>query len=220
MPKTQSALLEAMAEHQVTVDGTTRSVPSPFFLMATENPIEQEGTFPLPEAQLDRFFLKTELGYPNAEEELEIVRGQREEHPINRLRPVVALDDVVELQHAIEDVFVHAVVLRWIVDLVRATREIDETVIGGSVRASLALERVARARALLDGRDFVQPADVEALFLPVVGHRVAFTPTFLAEARRLGRDEALAVFQTLCFERAPRPEPDPEHELRVLGMPA
>ena len=209
MPKTQSALLEAMAEHQVTVDGTTRSVPAPFFLMATENPIEQEGTFPLPEAQLDRFFLKTELGYPNAEEELEIVRGQREEHPINRLRPVVALDDVVELQHAIEDVFVHAVVLRWIVDLVRATREIDETVIGGSVRASLALERVARARALLDGRDFVQPADVEALFLPVVGHRVAFTPTFLAEARRLGRDEALAVFQTLVLRAgaAPRARP-------------
>ena len=188
--------------------------------MATENPIEQEGTFPLPEAQLDRFFLKTELGYPTADQEFDIVRGQRGEHPINRLRPVVSLDDVRELQHAIEDVYVHAVILRWIVDLVQATREIEETVVGGSVRASLALDRVARARALLDGRDFVQPADVEALFLPVVGHRVAFTPTFLAEARRLGRDEALAVFQGLCFERAPRPEPDAEHELRVLGTPA
>jgi MoxR-like ATPase len=220
MPKTQSALLEAMAEHQVTVDGVTRDVPSPFFLMATENPIEQEGTFPLPEAQLDRFFLKTELGYPTADQEFDIVRGQRDEHPIHRLVPVVTLDEVRELTHAIEDVYVDAVILRWIIALVRATRELDETVVGGSVRASLALERVARARALLDGRDFVQPADVEALFLPVLGHRVAFTPAFLAEARRVGRDEALAEFQRLCFERAPRPEPDAEHELRVLGTPA
>ena len=112
------------------------------------------------------------------------------------------------------------VILRWIIALVRATRELDETIVGGSVRASLALERVGRARALLDGRDFVQPADVEALFLPVLAHRVAFTPAFLAEARRVGRDEALAEFQRLCFERAPRPEPDAEHELRVLGTPA
>jgi MoxR-like ATPase len=220
MPKTQSALLEAMAEKQVTVDGTTRRLPEPFFLIATENPIEQEGTFPLPEAQLDRFFLKTELGYPSADQEFDIVRGQREDHPINRLAPVITLDDVRELQHAIEDVYVDAVILRWIIALVRATREIDETIVGGSVRASLALERVARAGALLDGRDFVQPADVEALFLPVLAHRVAFTPAFLAEARRLGRDEALAEFQRLCFERAPRPEPDAEHELRVLGTPA
>jgi len=220
MPRTQSALLEAMAEHQVTVDGVTREVPQPFFLMATENPLEQEGTFPLPEAQLDRFFVKTELGYPAPEQEFDIVRGQREAHPITRLRPVVTLDDVRELMHAIEDVYVDDVILRWIVDLVRATRELEETTVGGSVRATIALDRVARARALLDERDFVQPADVEALFLPVMTHRVAFTPAFLGEARRMGRDEALATFQRRCLERAPRPEPDPEHELRVLGRPA
>jgi MoxR-like ATPase len=217
MPKTQSALLEAMAERQVTIDGVTRHLEEPFLLLATENPIEQEGTFPLPEAQLDRFFLKTELGYPSVDQEMQIVREQREHHPLDDLRPVVTLDDVLELQRAIEDVYTDDLILRWIVELVQVSRELDGVAIGASVRASLALERTARAWALLDGRDYVMPDDVEALFIPVLGHRIVFTPAFLAEARRLGREAALTSFRRTCLERVPRPEPDEQHELRVLG---
>jgi MoxR-like ATPase len=217
MPKTQSALLESMGENQVTIDGITHELPEPFLLLATENPIEQEGTFPLPEAQLDRFFLKTALGYPSVEEEIDIVRGQREEHPLASLKPVVTLDEVRDLQHAIEEVYLDEVILRWIVELVHTSRQIEAVALGASVRASLALERTARAWALLHGRDYVTPEDVDVLFLPVLGHRIVFTPAFLAEARRLGRDRALAQFQELCFERVQRPEPDEAHELRVLG---
>jgi MoxR-like ATPase len=217
MPKTQSALLEAMAERQVTVDGTTRPLPAPFFLIATENPIEQEGTFPLPEAQLDRFFLKTALGYPSIDEEVDIVLGQREHHPLASLKPVVTLDEVRELQRAIEDVYIDELILRWIVELVQASRHLESVALGASVRASLALERTARAWAMLNGRDYVTPEDVDVLFLPVLGHRIVFTAAFLADARRLGRDRALAQFQELCSERVQRPEPDEAHELRVLG---
>ena len=217
MPKTQSALLEAMAERQVTIDGVTRALPDPFLLLATENPIEQEGTFPLPEAQLDRFFLKTNLGYPSVEQEMQIVVQQREHHPLEDLRPVVSLDAVSELQHAIEDVYTDGLILRWIVELVQASRELEPVALGASVRASLALERIARAWALVHGRDYVLPEDVEALFLPVLGHRIVFTPAFLADARRLGRDAAFATFRDLCLQRVPRPEPDEERELRVLG---
>ena len=166
MPKTQSALLEAMAERQVTVDGVTRALPDPFLVLATENPIEQEGTFPLPEAQLDRFFLKTELGYPSIDEEIEIVREQRDEHPLDELEPVVSLDEIRELEAAIEDVYTDDLLLRWIVELVTATRDSTPVALGASVRASLALERTARAWALLHGRDYVTPEDVETLFTP------------------------------------------------------
>ena len=217
MPKTQSALLEAMAEHQVTIDGETRPLPDPFLLLATENPIEQEGTFPLPEAQLDRFFLKTELGYPSVDQEMRVVREQRDHHPLDDLQTVVTVDQVRELQHAIEDVYTDELILRWIVELVQASRELDQVAVGASVRASLALERTARAWALLHGREYVMPEDVETLFLPVLGHRIVFTPAFLAEARRLGRDAAFATFRDLCLERVPRPEPDEQRELHVLG---
>jgi MoxR-like ATPase len=217
MPKTQSALLEAMAEHQVTIDGITRPLPDPFLLLATENPIEQEGTFPLPEAQLDRFFLKTELGYPSVEQEMQIVREQHDHHPLDDLRPVVSLEQVRELQQAIEDVYTDELILRWIVELVQASRELDQVAVGASVRASLALERTARAWALLHGREYVLPDDVETLFLPVLGHRIVFTPAFLAEARRLGRDAAFATFRDLCLQHVPRPEPDQQRELDILG---
>ncbi len=217
MPKTQSALLEAMAERQVTVDGITHHLPDPFLLIATENPIEQEGTFPLPEAQLDRFSMKTALGYPSLEQEVDIVRGQRESHPLERLKAVVTLEEVQALEHAIEDVYTDDLILAWIVELVAATRSLDIAALGASVRASLALERIVRAWALIQGRQFVTPEDVERLFLPVIGHRIVFTPTFLAEARRMGRDSALAAFQARCLEAAPRPEPDADHELSVLG---
>src|SRR3954449_2437511 len=217
MPKTQAALLEAMAESRVTVDGVTRTLPDPFLVMATENPIEQEGTFPLPEAQLDRFFLKTELGYPSVDEEIGIVREQRAHHPLNDLRPVVSLDEVRGLEQAVEDVYTDDLVLRWIVELVAATRGLDEVARGESVRASLALERTARAWALLEGRDYVTPDDVETLLLPVIGHRVVFTPTFVAENRLLGREGALQQFRELVLARVPRPEPSDERELKVLS---
>ncbi|NUR74940.1 MAG: AAA family ATPase [Thermoleophilia bacterium] len=217
MPKTQSALLEAMAERQVTVDGVTRALPDPFLVLATENPIEQEGTFPLPEAQLDRFFLKTELGYPSVDEEIGIVREQRAHHPLEDLRSVVSLDDVRALEHAVEDVYTDELVLRWIVELVAATRDLEPIALGASVRASLALERTARAWALLQGRDYVTPDDVETLFLPVIGHRVVFTPTFVAENRLHGREGALLQFRELVFARVQRPEPSDERELKVLS---
>jgi MoxR-like ATPase len=217
MPKTQSALLEAMAERQVTVDGVTHVLPDPFLVLATENPIEQEGTFPLPEAQLDRFFLKTELGYPTVDEEIEIVREQRAQHPLDDLEPVVSVDAIRELEAAIEDIYTDDLLLRWIVELVTVTRHIESVALGASVRASLALERTARAWALLQGRDFVTPEDVETLFLPVIGHRVIFTPTFVAENRELGRDGALNQFRDLVFSRVTRPEPSDERELKVLS---
>ena len=206
MPKTQSSLLEAMAERQVTVDGVTRELPDPFLVLATQNPIELEGTFPLPEAQLDRFFLKTALGYPETDEELQIVRDQRHGHPLGDLGPVVSLEEVAELHHASEDVYVDELIQRWIIEIVRATRELDTVAIGASVRGSLALERAARAWALLHERDYVVPEDVEELFLPVIGHRILFTPTFLVEIRKRGRKQAAARFVEQCFEVAPRPE--------------
>jgi MoxR-like ATPase len=216
MPKTQSALLEAMAERQVTIDGVTRMLPDPFLLLATENPIEHEGTFPLPEAQLDRFFLKAALGYPAAEEELEIIRLQRDGHPIKHLGPVVSVDEVKELQRAVNDVYIDELIQRWVVDLVRATRSLDSVSIGASVRGSLALERAARAWALLDERDFATPDDVERLFLPVIGHRIVFTPLFIAEARKTGWAEALAGFRRQAMAAAPRPGPD--WESRVVPL--
>ena len=206
MPKTQSSLLEAMAETQVTVDGVTRELPQPFLVLATQNPIELEGTFPLPEAQLDRFFLKTALGYPETDDELQIVRDQRHGHPLGDIGPVVSLDEVTELHHASEEVYVDELLQRWIIDVVRATRELETVAIGASVRGSLALERAARAWALLHERDYVAPEDVEELFLPVIGHRILFTPTFLVEIRKHGRKQAAARFVEQCFEVAPRPE--------------
>src|SRR3954466_14653429 len=164
MPKTQSALLEAMAEFQVTADGVTRPLPDPFLLIATENPIEQEGTFPLPEAQLERFFLRTSLGYPREDEELRIVRDQHSVHPLTQLTAVASAGDVSELQQAVGEVYVDELLQRWIVALVRATRELDFVAVGASVRGSLALERAVRAYALVQGRQHAEADDVERLF--------------------------------------------------------
>ena len=212
MPKTQSALLEAMAEHQVTVDGQTRVLPDPFLLIATENPIEYEGTFPLPEAQLDRFFLKTALGYPSTDEELQIVDEQRHGHPLRWLQPVIGVEDVHVMREAVTTVYVDGLLRRWIVELVRATRALDEVAVGASVRGSLALERAARAWALLDHRPYVVPEDIERLFAPVLLHRIVFRPTFLAEARRVGWIEAVAGIAETCFAAVPRPVPDSSEE--------
>jgi len=205
MPKTQSALLEAMAERQVTVDGVTRPLPEPFLLLATENPIEHEGTFPLPEAQVDRFFLKASLGYPGTQNEVRIIRDQRDQHPLGRLEPAVSVAEIRGLQEAVKAVYVDELIEHWIVRLVEATRRLETVVIGASVRGSLALERAARAAALLAGRSYVVPADVETLILPVLGHRISFTPAFLAEARRIGVRASLERFREQCLEEAPPP---------------
>jgi MoxR-like ATPase len=205
MPKTQSALLEAMAERQVTIDGVTRTLPDPFLVLATENPIEQEGTFPLPEAQLDRFFLRTALGYPTEDDELTIVEAQRHAHPLTTLRPVIGLDEVRTLREAVEDVYVDDAIRRWTIQLVRATRAFEGVGIGASVRGSLALERATRAWALLHGRSYVTPVDVEQLFLPVVMHRIVFTPSFVATAREIGWEAAAEEFRERCLAIAPRP---------------
>jgi MoxR-like ATPase len=212
MPKTQSALLEAMAEGQITVDGVTHVLPRPFVVLATENPIEFEGVFPLPEAQLDRFFLKARLGYPPADDELLVIRDQRGGHPLDRLRPALIVADLALLQSAVDDVYVDEMIERWIVDLVRATRQLDQVTIGASVRGSLALERAARAWALLHGRDYVVPEDVLALFAPVLGHRIVLSPAFLAETRGAHRDELLRSLARACLEIAPLPELALEHE--------
>ena len=205
MPKTQSALLEAMAEQQVTIDGVTRRLGDPFLVLATENPIEQEGTFPLPEAQLDRFFLRTALGYPGEDDEVAIVEQQLRVHPLESLRPVIGVEEVNVLRAAVQDVYIDPALRRWAIRLVRATRESEGIAIGASVRGSLALERAARAWALLDGRDYVTPVDVEHLFLPVLMHRIVFTPSFVANAREVGWRAAADAFLADCLALAPRP---------------
>jgi MoxR-like ATPase len=219
MPKTQSALLEAMAEQQVTIDGVTRALPEPFLVLATENPIEQEGTFPLPEAQLDRFFLRTALGYPSEDDEVAIVEQQLSVHPLRQLRPVLTLTEVHALRVAVENVYIDPVIRRWVIQLVRATRAAEGVAIGASVRGSLALERAARAWALLSGRDYVTPVDVEELFLSVVMHRIVFTPSFVAAAREIGWEAAADRFREQCMQIAPRPgaelEPEGEAALAV-----
>src|SRR4051812_18128785 len=191
MPKTQSALLEAMAERQVTIDGQTYVLPQPFLVLATENPIEFEGVFPLPEAQLDRFFLKARLGYPDEDEELGVVLDQQQGHPLGRLQPVVGVAHLAQLEAALSSVYVDDLVRRWTIKLVRSTRELPEISIGASVRGSLALERASRAWALLDGRSYTTPEDVERMFAPVLGHRFMFSPVFIAESRGRTMEEIL-----------------------------
>ena len=187
MPKTQSALLEAMAEQQVTVDGETRRLDDPFLVMATQNPIEYEGTFPLPEAQLDRFFVKTALGYPDADHEAQHRRGAARRPPARPARAGRSTSTTSRRCAAPSPTsFVHEAVARWIVDLVRATRELDIVAIGSSVRGTLALNRAARAWARPPRRRYVTPEDVEQLFVPVLLHRILFRPSFLAEIRDRG----------------------------------
>jgi MoxR-like ATPase len=206
LPKTQSSLLEAMAERQVTVDGVTRALPRPFVLLATENPVELEGTFPLPEAQLDRFLIRISLGYPREDdEELEIVQAQRLRHPLASCRPVVTLDEVGALQAAVSEVYVDELLQRWIVRLVRATRGLEIVELSASVRGSIALERMARGWALVQGRDYVEPRDVEFLFEPVIGHRILFASGFGVVGHRLRRQEALRQVWERCLAAAPQP---------------
>jgi MoxR-like ATPase len=175
-PKTQSALLEAMEERQMTVDGTTHILPVPFMVMATQNPIEYEGTFPLPEAQLDRFLMRIDLGYTSLSNEIRILEEQQIIHPILELGPVITTEEILVAQDTIKQIHVSDPVKRYIVQMVRETREHPEVYLGASPRGSLGLFRVGQARAALNGRDFVLPDDVKILAPNVLSHRVVVSP--------------------------------------------
>jgi len=175
-PKTQSALLEAMEERQITVDGVTHSLPQPFIVLATQNPIEYEGTFPLPEAQLDRFLLRVHIGYADRLDEIAILKRQRDGHPIETLSTVVDVAELLHLQEVIKQVHVDDLIVEYIVALVVATRDHGDVYLGASTRGALALYRAAQAWAAINGRDFVIPDDVKLLAQPVLGHRLIISP--------------------------------------------
>jgi MoxR-like ATPase len=176
-PKTQSALLEAMQEHQVSLEGETMPLPAPFIVMATQNPIEYEGTFPLPEAQLDRFLIKLGVGYPSLDEEQEILKRRRERRTDEfHLEPVIDAETVLAMRQALEDVYIDVDLERYIVRLVHQTRADSRVAVGASPRGSLALLKLARAQAALDGRDYVLPDDIKAFTKPALIHRLILTP--------------------------------------------
>jgi MoxR-like ATPase len=175
-PKTQSALLEAMEEHQVTVDGVTHLLDRPFLVLATQNPIEYEGTFPLPEAQLDRFLVRITLGYPSPTDEISILEAQQYVHPIETIEQVVSTTELLEMQERIKDVFVHDGIKEYIVALVGATRSHPDVYLGSSPRGALALYRTCQARAAVLGRDYAIPDDVKALAETTLAHRLIVNP--------------------------------------------
>jgi MoxR-like ATPase len=175
-PRTQAALLEAMAERRVTVDGETYVLEPPFLIIATQNPVDHEGTFPLPEAQLDRFLVRLGLGYPSAEEEGKMLELLRREHPIDKLEAVVSAEDVIGCQQAVREVYVDPKVRDYIVEIVRNTRQHDDIALGGSPRASIALCRASQALAAIRGHDFVLPDDVKRMAPPVLCHRLIVRP--------------------------------------------
>ncbi len=175
-PKTQSALLEAMEERQVTVDGVTHKMPAPFMVMATQNPIEYEGTFPLPEAQVDRFIIRIFLGYPSPTDEVLVLDQQQITHPVDTIKQVTDANEILQLQRAVKEIYVDPLIKQYIVGLANATREHESVYLGASPRGSLALFRTSQAKALLEARDFVTPDDVKELALVALGHRIILSP--------------------------------------------
>ncbi|HOQ00403.1 MAG TPA: MoxR family ATPase [Acetivibrio clariflavus] len=171
-PKTQSSLLEIMEENQVTVDGKTYKLPKPFMVLATQNPVESFGTYPLPEAQMDRFFLKLSIGYPGKNEEKLILDRFGSENPLNKLKPVTNTDELLELQNQVKEVKVEDCIKDYIVNIVEATRNSQHVVLGGSPRASLNLYRASKAWAFIRGREYVIPDDIQAMAVPVLAHRI------------------------------------------------
>ena len=203
-PRTQAALLEAMAEGKVTVDGQTYELKPPFFVIATQNPIDHEGTFPLPEAQLDRFLLRLSLGYPSLEEESKMLDRLQRSHPIEELAAVATAAEILACQKAVREVYVDDKVKRYILDIVHATRKHDDVHLGGSPRASIALFRTSQALAALRGRSFVLPDDVKRLAAAVLGHRLILRPE-----SRLRRKTAVQVIEEILNE-VPVPLPAAE----------
>ena len=189
-PKTQAALLEAMEEHQVTVDGKTHPLPEPFLVLATQNPIEYEGTFPLPEAQMDRFLLRISLGYPSKTYEVQMLTDQQLHHPIEDLEQVIDIADLLKAQEAVRSITVTDEIKRYIVDLVETTRAHGEIYLGASPRGSLALFRTSQARAAILGREYVLPDDVKALAVPALAHRL-----IVGSAARIREVDAVDVIE-------------------------
>jgi MoxR-like ATPase len=198
-PKTQSALLEAMEERQVTVDGRTYQLPQPFMVLATQNPIEYEGTFPLPEAELDRFLLRIGLGYPSLDDEVQMLDAQQIEHPIDSLQEVTTADEIIALQRTVREVYVDPLIEQYIVGIVDLTRRHESVYLGASPRGSIALYHTCQARALLDNRDFVTPDDVKELAYATLGHRLIVSP-----AARV-KDVSAQDIVGSCLERMPVP---------------
>lgn len=194
-PRTQSALLEAMAERRVTVDGQGYTLKPPFLVIATQNPVDHEGTFPLPEAQLDRFLVRLTLGYPSLEEESKMLLRQQKGHPIDEIGPVVTAQDVLNVQEAIRTIHVDDKIRRYVLEIIQGTREHDEIALGGSPRASIALFRTAQAWAAIHGRDFVLPDDVKRMCLHVLGHRIILKPE-----SRLRKLTALSVINDVVAD--------------------
>ncbi len=188
-PKTQAALLEAMEERQVTVDGVTHMLPRPFMVLATQNPIEYEGTFPLPEAQLDRFLLRMRLGYPSMADEIRVIGDQQLQHPLETLESAVSLDELLQAIDAVKHIHVSPSIKKYIVELVTRTRQSTDVYLGSSPRGSLSLARAAQARAALMGRDHVLPDDVQALAVAVLAHRIIVSPA--ARLSDLGSDRII-----------------------------
>jgi MoxR-like ATPase len=189
-PKTQSALLEAMAEGQVTAEGRTHPLPMPFIVIATQNPIEHHGTYPLPESQLDRFMLRVRIGYPHAEDEREILRDREKTNPLNKLHPVMTGDDILELQDAVSGVHVDDAVVDYLMRIVNATRNTEMLDLGVSPRGTLALFRAAQALALTEGRNYCVPDDVKQLVIPSFAHRVLVSSRYASSLRRSEEAEA------------------------------
>ncbi|HTX91140.1 MAG TPA: MoxR family ATPase [Anaerolineales bacterium] len=188
-PKTQAALLEAMEEKQVTVDGETHNLPNPFMVLATQNPIEYEGTFPLPEAQLDRFLMRVRLGYPNPSDEIEVLDRQQYKHPIEELESVIKVTELRKAMEEVKSVFISEAVKKYIVDLVNRTRQNADVYLGASPRGSLALYHTGQAMAAMNGRDYVLPDDIKAMAVPVLAHRVIVGPA--ARLRELSAEKII-----------------------------
>lgn len=194
-PRTQAALLEAMAERRVTVDGNTYTLKAPFLVIATQNPIDHEGTFPLPEAQLDRFLIRLSLGYPSLEEESKMLLRLQRGHPIDDIDSVAGPQEIIRAQEAIRQVHVDEKIRHYILQIVHGTREHEDIALGGSPRASIALFRTAQAWAAIQGRDFVLPDDVKRMCLPVLGHRLILKPE-----SRLRRQTVAAVINEVVSD--------------------
>ncbi|HXG12080.1 MAG TPA: MoxR family ATPase [Gemmataceae bacterium] len=207
-PRTQSALLEAMAERRVTVDGQTYTLKPPFLVIATQNPIDHEGTFPLPEAQLDRFLMRLSLGYPSLAEEADMLQRLQYGHPIDELTPVVSAAEIIACQEAVREVFVDDKVRRYLLEIIQATREHEDLQLGASPRASIALFRTAQALAAISGRNFVLPDDVKRLVQPVLAHRLILRPE-----SRLRKKTAASILKEILDEaRVPVPASREEAE--------
>ncbi len=210
-PKAQSALLEAMEEQQVSVDGVTYPLPQPFIVLATQNPIEYEGTFPLPEAQLDRFIMRISLGYPNRSDEIEILDRQHLQHPLNSIEQVVESSELIRMQAAIKEVYVDRLIKEYIVGIVEATRKHPDVYLGASPRGSLALYRTSQALAAVLGRNYVIPDDIKALAAPTLAHRIIINPA----ARIRNVDTPAIIAEVLHSVAAPGVRPVTAAQVRA-----